>query len=175
MKNLKLLPLLIFSLLFTFCGGKTDKELFDEAVKLSNEKKYDDAIVAFENIETEFKESELAPKALFESAKIYQGQVIKKLNSKESLLKSIEVYKKVYENYPNSYEAENSLFMSAFIYANDLNDLENAKLAYELYLEKFPDGVLAKDARIELENLGKTPEQILMEKIQIEEADAETI
>ncbi len=174
MKKFKILSFFMFALLFTYCGSKTDKELFKEGVQLAADKKYDEAVVLFDQLVNDFKESDLASKALFESAKIYQGQVIKKLNSKESLLKSIEVYKKIYEEYPKADEAENSLFMTAFIYANDLNDLENAKAAYQLYLERFPNGKLSEDAKIELKNLGKTPEQILKEKLQ-EETDAKAI
>ncbi len=55
--------------------------------------------------------------------------------------------------------------MAGFILANDLQDFDAAKETYELYIEKYPDGQLADDAKIELENLGKTPEEILLEKI----------
>ena len=65
--------------------------------------------------------------------------------------------------------------MAGFILANDLKDFENAKQTYNLYLEKFPNGQLADDARVELENLGKSPEEILKEKIQSENLDEKAI
>ena len=166
MKIIKTIGFLLISLLLTFCGSKTDQENYDTAVSLLNEQKYDEAVVIFEEIVEKSKNSELAPKALFETAKVYQGQVIKNLSGKESLLKSVAVYKKIFTDYPKSKEAENSLFMSGFILANELNDYDAAKENYELFIKEFPDGSLADDAVIELENLGKTPEEILMNKIQ---------
>lgn len=166
MKTINFFLLLTLSILLTFCGGKSDSILFDEAKVFIEEKKYDEAVVLFNQLVDENKDSELAPKALFENAKIYQGQVLKNLSSKESLLKSVEVYKKIVNNYPTSEEAENSLFMAGFILANDLFDLEAAKETYEQYLSKYPNGQLADDATIELQNLGKTPEEILKDKIQ---------
>jgi TolA-binding protein len=175
MKTIKIILLFTVALLLTFCGGQSDKELFDSGMSLISEKKYDEAIVVFENLVDENNKSTLAPKALFETAKLYQGQVIKHTNGRESLLKSVEIYKKIYDNYPASEEAENSLFMAGFILANELTDLNAAKKTYELYLEKYPEGQLADDARVELQNLGKTPEEILMEKIQNEKLDEKAI
>ena len=67
------------------------------------------------------------------------------------------------------------LFMAGFILANDLQDFDSAKETYELYLEKYPNGQLADDARVELENLGKTPEEILLEKIKTDQDDETAI
>ena len=166
MKIIKTIGFLLISLLLTFCGSKTDQENYDTAVSLLNEQKYDEAVVIFEEIVEKNKNSELVPKALFEIAKVYQGQVIKNLSGQESLLKSVEVYKKIFNDYPKSKEAENSLFMAGFILANELSDYSGAKEIYELFIQKFPDGSLADDAVIELENLGKTPEEILLNKMQ---------
>lgn len=175
MQSFKHLIILLISLLLSFCGGQTDEELFESGQKLLNEKNYDEALVIFEELANENKESELAPKALFECAKLYQGQVLKNLDSKSSLIKSVQVYKSIFEKYPANEDAGNSLFMAGFILANDLRDLDAAKSTYELYLEKYPNGQLADDARVELENLGKTPEEILLEKIRTESTDENAI
>ena len=166
MRFIKLLSLLAISFLFTFCGSKSDKEMFEDAKKFLTEEKYDEACVAFEKLAVEQTESDLAPKSLLECAKLYQGQVVTNLGGKESFNKAVELYKKISNDYPKSDEAENALFMAGFILANDLSDLENAKKTYELFLEKYPDGDLSDDAIVELKNLGKSPEEILMEKIQ---------
>jgi len=171
-KNIFLM--LLVSLIFVFCSNQSDKDLYENAQNLITEKKYDEAVVIFEKLIETNKQSDLASSALFECAKIYQGQVLKNMNGNESLKKSVKVYKNVYEEYPNSEDAENALFMAGFILANDLNDLEGAKKIYQLYLEKYPNGQLADDAKVELKNLGKTPEEILKDKIQEDFANEKT-
>ena len=49
----------------------------------------------------------------------------------------------------------------AYTYENNLHDLVRAKTLYEEFLQKFPNGELAQDARLSLENLGKTPEEMI--------------
>ena len=175
MRILNYLMFAIILVTFTFCGGSSDKDLFEEANGLITDKKYDEALVIFEEIIEGNKESDFTPKALFECAKLYQGQVLKSVGPQESLKKSVEVYKNIFENYPNYEEAGNSLFMAGFILANELKNFDAAKQTYELYLEKYPTGDLADDAKVELENLGKTPEEILMEKLQNESSDEKAI
>ena len=53
------------------------------------------------------------------------------------------------------------MFLTAYIYHNELNDLGNAKTAYEAFLAKFPDHEMAQSAKFELQNLGKKPEELL--------------
>jgi outer membrane protein assembly factor BamD (BamD/ComL family) len=175
MKTLKILAFIFGSLFFSFCSGNSDKELFEQAQKLIDEQKYDEAVVIFEKVVTENNKSEIAPKALFECAKIYQGQVIKDMNAEKSLRKAVEFYKRISDDYPQTKEAENSLFMAGFILANELRDYRNAKVMYESYIQKFPNGELADDARVELENLGKSPEEILKEKVQEDTLNEKTI
>ncbi|PID56316.1 MAG: hypothetical protein CR986_10340 [Ignavibacteriae bacterium] len=165
MRIKKIFLLLSLSVLFTFCGEKNDKEIFEEGNRLLAEEKYEEAVIKFGKLASKFKNSNLAPKALFETAKVYQGKVIKDMHVKESLLKSVKVYQQIFNEYPKSKEAENSLFMSGFILANELKDFDKAKKTYEKYLKIFPNGKLVNDAKIELANLGKTPEEILNEKM----------
>jgi len=160
----------IFFLLFTLlyingCNNKSDRDLFNAAQNLVKQKKYSKAISKYDQIVNEFPKSKYVPESLFEMAKLYQGQVIKNINSKESLRKAVSMYKKIFTEYPNSPRAESSIFMSAFILANELQDINAAKTAYQLYIQKYPNGELVKDAKIELQNLGKSPEEILKEKM----------
>ncbi len=166
MKLLKFFLLLFAMLIVSSCSSKTDKNLFDNAKKLVEQKKYSEAINLYEQITKDFPESPNVPDALFEMAKIYQGQVIKNIDAKESLRKAVSLYKKIFTKYPNSQRAGSSIFMAAFILANELQDLNAARTAYKLYIEKYPDGELIKDAKIELQNLGKSPEEVLREKME---------
>ena len=83
-------------------------------------------------------------------------------------------YDQVYKNYPNYPKVSVALFSEAFIYNNEKHDLSKAALLYKIYLDKYPNSVLAKSATVELHNLGKTPEQIMAEMDSIRQAHADS-
>jgi len=96
-----------------------------------------------------------SPTNVFKAADIYSN--FRKPN------KAITAYKTILEKYPNSKNASAALFLTAFIYEDQLHDLANAEKYYKLYLEKYPESDFADDAEISLKNLGKTPEQLIEE------------
>ncbi len=63
--------------------------------------------------------------------------------------------------FPKSEKVPQAMFLKAFTYENFLNDMENARLSYEQFLKKYPEHELAGDAQISLNNLGKSPEEII--------------
>lgn len=75
--------------------------------------------------------------------------------------KALELCDKIVKAYPNSKEEANALFMKAFTLDNDLKRLDEAKLAYEAFLKKYPNDDFADDAQFLLNNLGKSPEEII--------------
>lgn len=76
---------------------------------------------------------------------------------------AIELLGKVIQQYPKSSFAEEALFLKALTYENNLNDLVQAKECYELFLKNYPKAELASEAAMAIENLGKSPEQIIEE------------
>ncbi len=78
-------------------------------------------------------------------------------------VQAVRSLQQVYQRYPSSPLAHKALFLEAFIHANELNDIEKAKVAYELYLTHYShwDEKMTQDARFELEHLGKSPEEVL--------------
>lgn len=84
--------------------------------------------------------------------------------SVENPNKAIELYGKVSEGLPQHAKAPSALFMQAFIYENDLNDIQKAKTTYESFLQRYPgDPDFADDAQNALKMLGKSPEEIVKE------------
>ena len=82
----------------------------------------------------------------------------------ENPQKAIELYQRVSESLPAHPKAPTALFMTGFVYENDLNDLVKAKAAYEAFLQKYPnDADFADDAKTALTMLGKSPEEIIKE------------
>ncbi len=75
--------------------------------------------------------------------------------------RAISFYNLVAQNSADLQKAANSQFMIAFVFENDMNRLEQAREAYQVFLKKYPKSEMADDAKIALANLGKTPEQLL--------------
>ncbi len=94
-----------------------------------------------------------SPELLFDAAEM--AKLLKTNN------KALNIYDWLIESYPNYKKTPSALFIKAFILENEMNNIELAKAAYELFLEKYPDNDFADDARFSLENLGKSPEDVL--------------
>ncbi len=76
---------------------------------------------------------------------------------------AIAAYKDVVKHYPDGDKADEAQFMVGFLYANALNDLDNARTAYEAFLENYStssDSGMVLSARWELEHLGKDVQEI---------------
>ncbi|MBX2926887.1 MAG: tetratricopeptide repeat protein [Saprospiraceae bacterium] len=63
--------------------------------------------------------------------------------------------------YPDDPKAPQAMFMRAFIYDNDLEQYETAGRLYQEFIQKHPDDDFADDAEVLLENLGKSPEEMM--------------
>ncbi len=75
--------------------------------------------------------------------------------------KVLEISEKIEKSYPDSRAAAGAMFMKAFTLDNDLKRYNEAKLAYEAFLKKYPNDEFADDAQFLLNNLGKSPEEII--------------
>ncbi len=97
----------------------------------------------------------LSPKYLLEVGIIYQKQ--------EKYNEAIAVLDRIQQEYPDARQSSTALFMQGFIYNNLLHDYQLAAKKYELYLQKYSEvnPQLSRDIKIELQNLGKSPEEIL--------------
>jgi TolA-binding protein len=76
---------------------------------------------------------------------------------------AVDAYKDVVANYPNGDKADEAQFMVGFLYANDLGDTLNARLAYEKFLNDYSsrsDEGMILSAKWELANLGKSIDEI---------------
>ena len=87
-----------------------------------------------------------------------QLEAHKKYNQCLSILDDVQI------KYPKSKEAVQALITQGFIY-NSIGNFDKAKSKYTDYLEKHSDfdSNLTKSIQLELENMGKSPEQILNE------------
>jgi TolA-binding protein len=89
---------------------------------------------------------------LFEQAKKYQEE--------SKFTEATVAYEDLVKKYPESRNAPQCLFMVGYLYANHLGNMEKARQAYQLFLEKYPNHALVKDARWELAHLGQDVNEI---------------
>ncbi|GLR18308.1 tetratricopeptide repeat protein [Portibacter lacus] len=94
-----------------------------------------------------------SPEYLFNAAEI--AKLLKTYN------KALSLYDRLIEGYPDYKKTPSALFIKAFTLENELGNEEEARKAYTLFLEKYPEDNFADDAKFSLENLGKTPDEVL--------------
>lgn len=156
--------LIVTAFIFFGCSQKSGQDYLKSADENLKNNKIQEAAADLESFVKENPEDEKAPEALTKLASIYQNKMLKTLSDSESLQKAANIYRQIYDNYPNSKQAPTSLFMSSFILANELKKYDLAKASYNLFLQRYPNHELTKSAREELNNLGLSPEEILKRK-----------
>ena len=77
--------------------------------------------------------------------------------------RAVELYTRVHKEYAGFEKQPESLFLIAFIYENQLMNFQRAENTYNQFLELYPDHNLADDAKILLEHLGKSPDEMVKE------------
>lgn len=159
-----LISIIVISLIFFGCNSKSPQEYFSEAGINIENKEYKEAVTKLEYIVKEFPESSEAPQSLMKLALIYQGRSFENIRADSSFMKSAYYYGEVFNKYPNSKAAPKALFMSGFIYANELHNFTEAKKIYEKFLETYPNDELVSSAKEEINNLGVPAEKIIEKK-----------
>jgi outer membrane protein assembly factor BamD (BamD/ComL family) len=141
-----------------------EKSLFSpEAVSFSKEKA-DSLLALYAGFVKDYPKDSLAPGYLFKAANI-------SMNSSDGK-RAMEMFDQYLKDYPDKPKAPLCLFFKAFIYENQMRDLDKARETYLLFIEKYPTDDFAKDARMAIDNLGKSPEMIIREFEARQKADS---
>jgi TolA-binding protein len=74
---------------------------------------------------------------------------------------AILYFDKVISNFPTFSKVPECVFLKAFVFENQLNDLTKAEQYYNQFIDQYPNHILAKDAKASLEYLGKSPEELV--------------
>ena len=160
------LSLLILALaILTACGPSRDKSaktitslenrLYAMSASGFDKVKADSLLADYESFIRHFPDDTLTMKYTFKAANLC-------MNMGDGT-KSIDLFDKYIKNYPDSPKAAVSMFFKGYIYENQVKNLDKAKEIYLQFIEKYPNNEFAKDARIALQNLGKSPEEIIKE------------
>lgn len=158
--------ILLLALFFLVsCGTEDDQDLYESAKENIKNEEFVNALADFRKLVDNFPKSKFRAEVDFEIGKLYHGTVDKNLTEEQSYKQAISHYESVYLNFPDDLNSPNALFMTAFLYANEIGNLDVAREKYELFIEKYPDHEMTASAKAELENLGVSAEEILQKKI----------
>ncbi len=89
--------------------------------------------------------------------------------------RAIQTYLKIKENYPKNKRVPESLFVIADIYHDYLKDYKEAGIYYKMVIDEYPENHLASQAQILLDNLGKSPEQLLQDILEKNAGQTDTL
>jgi len=170
MKKIVHLSAFIFVLVFLACNSTQSKHELSKEDYFSKidsiEKKIrqmqiidnatgTNAIAAYTNYAQQFPNDSITPDYLFKAGEIAssvrQGQ------------RAIDIYNSIYEKYPSYKKVHYCLFLQAFIYETQLNNIEKARVLYNKVIEKYPNESIAHDAKACIQNLGKSDEELIKE------------
>jgi len=157
----KLTPLLImFAMLFSSCGNEnlTDKIANLEKQAFATETSVTPEIAeqlvdAYCDFATQNPENQQSAEYLFKAIDVSMNF--------DNPIKTIAIIDRLVAEYPDYEKTPTALFVKGFIYETRFENIEQARAAYEKYLELYPDGDLAADCRASIENLGLTPEELV--------------
>lgn len=151
------------------CAGpqKNASDELKNSIALTEEKLYNNDDIKIQKVDavnliglyqkyaTEYPEDSLAPVYLFRASDLSMNLQRPK--------ETISLFNELLEKYPDYDKTPSVLFLKAFVYEDQMGDLENAKTYYEEFLDKYPDSDFADDAEMSLKNLGKSPEELILE------------
>jgi len=156
------------------CGPSRDKSV--KIIRELEQRLYSSEAVSFDkekgdsllNLYDEFIRSHpkdsLTPGFLFKAANLAMT-----MNDGKKAIGFFDQYTK---DYPEGPKAPLCLFFKAFIYENMVKNLEKAKETYLQFIERYPNNDFADDAQLAIQNLGKTPDQMVREFEAKQKADS---
>jgi len=165
MKKNSVIAVIIMSAFFTGCKPSRDKtvleiknletSLYSQQTMTLNKAKGDSLLKMYDDFITRFPADSLSPVYLFKATNltITEGDGNKSLALLDQFVR----------NFPDHPKVPVCLFFKGYVYENILKNMDLAKKNYLLYIEKYPNGDFVKDAQMSIKNLGKTPEQMIME------------
>jgi outer membrane protein assembly factor BamD (BamD/ComL family) len=155
---------LLIALLFAACGSPR-KQAVDRITKLEKEisarpgkpdsTKAEILALAYSDFARQFSKDSLSPDYLLKAGGL--------LMNTGDALKAITALDQVTVKYASSKQAPQALFLQGFIYENMVMNIPKAGQLYREFLTRYPKHDLADDAQASLNNLGKTPEELVRE------------
>lgn len=165
MKNKAFILFLIFPFLLAGCKPSREKSvqsikamekrLYSPQATSFDKARWDSLVSKYEGFCKRFPQDSLVPGYTFNAANIEMNTG----NGK----KALENFELIMTRFPDYKKAPLCLFFQAYVYENLIHDLVKAKELYLRFIEKYPDNEFVTAARSSIENLGKSPEQMVRE------------
>lgn len=127
--------------------------IFNESTYAINFPLANDYITSVEEFSRVAPQHSRTPELLFKAAEIAR--------SIQTYQKAIDLFNWLETRHPGHEREAQALFLKAFTLDDGLRAYEAAKLAYEQFIEKYPNDPFADDARFSLDNLGKDVEELI--------------
>jgi TolA-binding protein len=132
-----------------------EKRMFASNAVTLDKQKADSLIAMFDDFVNRFPQDTLAATYTFLAA-----QVEMNMNNGP---KAMEYFDRFLKQYPTNRKAPMAMFFQAFVQENLMHNLDKAKEIYLNFIEKYPTNEFADDAKMAVQNLGKSPEQLVRE------------
>jgi outer membrane protein assembly factor BamD (BamD/ComL family) len=136
------------------CSGRKAPEIYAEGIAAEKAGNTALALERFEEVVKDFSAEAVAETAMYKIVMLRGNSPMDRRGAVAADMRYIELY-------PNSERVPTVMFMMAFLYNNELQEIDSARKYYDLFLAKYPGHELAPSARFELETLGKTPDDLL--------------
>jgi TolA-binding protein len=124
---------------------KNEKTLYTDTTKILNHNLALSEIDLYKEYAQKFPDDTISATYLFRAADLAHG--LRK--DREAM----DLYSEFINKYPSHQKAAASLFLIAFIYDNDMNMKDSAKVKYREFLEKYPQHNLAPSAKAALDQI----------------------
>ncbi len=135
--------------------AEKENELYTDSSMVPDAAKAKDMVNLYLEYADKFPEDTTSAGYLFKA-----GDLSSKINETKQ---AIDIFSRMIEKYPDHNSTPFALFLQGFIYENQVGDPAKAKPYYEAFLKKYPDHPIAGDVSFSMENLGKTPEELIKE------------
>jgi TolA-binding protein len=130
-----------------------ENKLVNDSTTMMNRPLAEEQLKAYHSFIDKFPDDQRSEEFMYKAADLANGM--------GKTAEALELYHRFCEKYPNSTKAAYGLFLQAFIYENQLKNLDKARELYTSFLSKYPSHELAKDAQFSLDNLGKSEDELI--------------
>lgn len=127
--------------------------IYADTIGMPDRNKALELIQAYENYVNAFPEDTLSPEYLYKGAEVAMNMMMAG--------RAIEYHQRIMNAYPDFDKVSYSLFLQAFIYENQMQQFDTAKKIYQQFIDTYPDHPLADDARVSLQNMGRSIEELI--------------